>query len=217
DVAGIILKGPRAIEGLSLLRPFAFPPFPCYSVSVADGPSLSIVIPVSAGSGARMTAARWTLAALAALLVLAYVPLSPAYPSNPNRDAGLFLYAGSEILHGGVPYRDVWDHKPPLIFYLNALGLALAPGWWGVWILELMMMGGALYASWRILHGFGALPAAVGCAVWICGVFVCSIAGRGGDLTENYALPLQFAAILLWSTGAVAAPRAAVLLGLLCA
>jgi hypothetical protein len=190
------MKGPRAIEGLSL--------FAEHDAELDRGRP-------------RMTAARWTGAALAALLLAAYLPLSPAYPSQPNRDAGGLLYFGSEILAGHIPYRDFWDHKPPLSYYLNALGLALAPGWWGVWGLEFLMMAGGLYASRRILRAFGTIAAAAGCALWICGVFVCSVYGRGGDLTENYALPLQFAAIWIWSRNALAARSDAVLFGLLSA
>lgn len=37
-------------------------------------------------------------------------------------DATLFAYGGRLILDGRIPYRDFWDNKPPLIFYLEALG-----------------------------------------------------------------------------------------------
>ncbi len=43
-------------------------------------------------------------------------------------DKEIFKYAGFVIFKGGVPYRDVFDHKPPLIFFLNALG------WYNSWI-----------------------------------------------------------------------------------
>ena len=55
------------------------------------------------------------------------------YPSNPNnmtlpsRDSGVFLYIGWRFLNGDIPYRDVWDHKPPLIYFVDALGLTLTP------------------------------------------------------------------------------------------
>lgn len=37
-------------------------------------------------------------------------------------DATLFAYGGRLVLDGRIPYRDFWDNKPPLIFYLEALG-----------------------------------------------------------------------------------------------
>lgn len=38
-----------------------------------------------------------------------------------DRDVGVFAYIGERILEGEVPYRDIWDHKTPLIYFLNAL------------------------------------------------------------------------------------------------
>src|SRR2546426_12263930 len=43
-----------------------------------------------------------------------------------GRDSSVFLYVARQVQEGGVPYRDVWDHKPPLIYYLDVIGLALA-------------------------------------------------------------------------------------------
>src|SRR5256885_12737839 len=43
-----------------------------------------------------------------------------------GRDSSVFLYVARRVQEGGGPYRDVWDHKPPLIYYLDVIGLALA-------------------------------------------------------------------------------------------
>jgi len=62
------------------------------------------------------------------LLALLYFALRANLFAIPlDRDEGMFGYAGWSILHGGVPYRDFFDIKPPGVFYLNALGLALFP------------------------------------------------------------------------------------------
>lgn len=42
-----------------------------------------------------------------------------------DRDEGAFLVIAQGILHGRVPYRDVFDHKSPAIYYLFAALLAL--------------------------------------------------------------------------------------------
>ena len=44
-----------------------------------------------------------------------------------GRDEGGYAYVGRVILEGGLPYRDVIDHRPPGIFYLNALALEFVP------------------------------------------------------------------------------------------
>ena len=42
-----------------------------------------------------------------------------------GQDQGLYQRRGRLILHGGVPYRDAWDPKPPGVFYIHAALLAL--------------------------------------------------------------------------------------------
>lgn len=42
-----------------------------------------------------------------------------------DRDEGAFLTIAQEILHGRIPYRDVFDQKAPAIYYMLAVLLAL--------------------------------------------------------------------------------------------
>lgn len=57
------------------------------------------------------------------LLVLGSVSLNLAnwFPDNIYDDKIIYKYLGLVIFKGGVPYRDAFDNKPPLIFFLNAL------------------------------------------------------------------------------------------------
>jgi hypothetical protein len=50
-------------------------------------------------------------------------------------DKEVYRYVGRVMLKGGVPYRDVFDHKPPLIFFLNYLALLLG-GDWAQWLID---------------------------------------------------------------------------------
>lgn len=42
-----------------------------------------------------------------------------------GRDQGIFAYHGFGLINGLVPYIDMWDHKPPGIYYLYTLALRL--------------------------------------------------------------------------------------------
>jgi 4-amino-4-deoxy-L-arabinose transferase-like glycosyltransferase len=42
-----------------------------------------------------------------------------------GRDQGMYANIGAAILRGGLPYVDMWDIKPPPIYYLYALSMAL--------------------------------------------------------------------------------------------
>jgi hypothetical protein len=134
------------------------------------------------------------LCALLAALVL--LPLSPAVQRFPYRDSGVFLYAGWRLREGEVPYADVWDHKPPLIYFINAAGLALGGGSvWGVWALEWVSLSAVCLLAFRLLaKNFDPWASAVSLLLML-GVF--SLLILGGNFTTEYALPLQFACFSL--------------------
>ncbi|MPZ23297.1 MAG: hypothetical protein GEU28_07090 [Dehalococcoidia bacterium] len=53
---------------------------------------------------------------MAALVLLVPVALmAPFYLEPFERDEGVFATLAQAILHGELPYRDAWDHKPPLV------------------------------------------------------------------------------------------------------
>lgn len=142
----------------------------------------------------RMWIFEFVLIVTGVLLVL--LPASPMNMPWTNRDSGVFLYTGSRILNGDLPYMDVWDHKPPFIFYLNALGLFL--GWgsrWGVWFIEFISLLLAAFIGFRLTKKFfGILPSILSLYLWL---FSLCFLIQGGNLTTEYTLPLQFACIWL--------------------
>jgi len=73
------------------------------------------------GSGLRRALAWASLAAVYVLVRINIVDIPL------ERDEGLFGYIGQIIGDGGLPYRDVIDHKPPLVHYLCALAVQLVP------------------------------------------------------------------------------------------
>jgi len=64
-----------------------------------------------------------TLGFLVVLVLGVMVPASPRFQKVPGGDSGIFLYTGWRVTEGALPYRDIWDHKPPLILLLMRLGL----------------------------------------------------------------------------------------------
>jgi len=117
--------------------------------------------------------------------------------SYPGRDSGIFLYIGALILKGKIPYRDVWENKGPLIFYLNALALWSSGGSrWGVWLLEFIFLFAASWLAYLLLKRMtNSTAALVGTFVFI------TAAGntlQGGNFSEEYALPFSFAALFLF-------------------
>ncbi|HEY4288633.1 MAG TPA: hypothetical protein VGN00_16120 [Puia sp.] len=59
-------------------------------------------------------------------------------------DKQIFGYIGRLIAKGGVPYRDVFDHKPPLIYFFNYFGP------WGLWLIDTFLVGLASLLFFRL-------------------------------------------------------------------
>jgi hypothetical protein len=47
------------------------------------------------------------------------------------------------LLRGNVPYRDFFDHKPPMIYFIHCAGLYF--GSWGLWTINTLL---ALFTTW---------------------------------------------------------------------
>lgn len=83
---------------------------------------------------------------------------SPLYPFNPWDDVNVFFVLGRGIIHGMVPYRDLFDHKGPLLHFIYALAALVSErSFTGVWIVECIMA--SIYAafSWKIVKLFSAV------------------------------------------------------------
>lgn len=87
--------------------------------------------------------------------------------------------------HGGMPYRDTFDHKGPLLYLLNYTG-SLISYYKGVWFIELLMDFTAFFTLYKI-------------ARLCCGriLSLCCMLGdvsllfeyfEGGNMTEEYAM-----------------------------
>jgi hypothetical protein len=126
------------------------------------------------------------------------VTLFPNNPNNmtlPSRDSGVFLYVGWRFISGDIPYKDVWDHKPPLIYFVDALGLMLTPdSLWGVWLLQFIFIFLTFLLVYKLLDKqFGALAALAGVITLTSGLLTIL---EKGNVTEEYALVFQ--ALCFW-------------------
>ncbi|HEV8671758.1 MAG TPA: hypothetical protein VGS01_13600 [Candidatus Limnocylindria bacterium] len=139
--------------------------------------------------------------AVAILVVVAVAVLVPNHPAGrvPAEDAGVFFYAAQRLLEGGVPYRDVWDHKPPGVYLVSAVGLALA-GRAGVWLVQIAVLLAAVLIGHRALRReFGPTAALVGSIAWLVAVPRLFLEFSQTQFAEFFALPLQFGALLLFA------------------
>lgn len=147
----------------------------------------------------------WTAPlALALLVLLAALPLL-TWPLG--RDQGMYANIGRSILAGGTPYLDMWDIKPPPIYYLYAASIGLfGPSSAAVRALDLLLIPPALLAlAW--LGRRLATPGAGLLALLFLGVFYYTETFASLSQSDSLVLlPMTLAACAAYA--AARAPRA---------
>jgi len=137
------------------------------------------------------------LACVGSYALVLQVPWSP-----PNHkihvDGTVFAYGGDRILHGDLPYRDFFDHKPPAVYYLNALAFLLwGADAWSVWYLAVAWTIAIGIAFLQLLRRLVPLRyAALATAVFMASALVPGYY-EGTNLTEFFGLLPAIVAMLL--------------------
>ena len=62
--------------------------------------------------------------------------VSPFKNKYVGIDSSVFILVARCIKNGLVPYLDVFDHKGPLMYFINYVGLVINDNYIGIWILE---------------------------------------------------------------------------------
>ena len=71
---------------------------------------------------------------------------SPLYPFNDWVDSNCFLTVGKAMLHGQVPYRDLFEQKGPLLYMLHALAALISDtSFLGVYFVEIAACAAFLF------------------------------------------------------------------------
>lgn len=155
---------------------------------------------------------------LAGLIGLALVLALPVVTYPMGRDQGMYANIARTILNGGLPFVDMWDIKPPAIYYIYAVGIALfgpgAAALRGIDLVTVPFTLAALY--WLALKLSGRGAAVLTCVLFPVFYFTETFA----SLTQSDAivtLPMTLAvfcvvnvaqyprasrAALIWSVGA---------------
>jgi len=154
----------------------------------------------------------------ASLVAIVAVLLAPGLVEGPSPDAAVFVLMGLRIRAGDMPYRDLWDHKPPGTYLLNALSQSAFPWldpWLLCWLLSVVSTALAVLLLFRLLHG----RVSTGMAWFWSGVCAVAVASYptalGGGYTETFALLPLVAALSLVDSRRGSWPVAGTIGGLL--
>lgn len=106
-------------------------------------------------------------------------------------DSCVFRYIALAMSKGEVMYRDCFDHKGPLTYFINYLGMSLSY-YKGIWMVEILFLLGTVWGIYKIAHMFcGRICSLATTFIVVTPLLDCL---EGGNFTEEYAVPL-----ILWS------------------
>lgn len=118
------------------------------------------------------------------------------YTGPTLSDSSVFKYVARVIMDGGMPYKDTFDHKGPLIYLLNVAGIHVAY-WRGIWVIELI----ALFATFMAMYKIARLKC-IRITSFLLLLFASSSLFKyfeGGNLTEEYAMPFIAISIFIFT------------------
>ena len=129
------------------------------------------------------------------LLLFSY-GTSPLFIDNFGiSDSAIFLLIGKGITGGYIPYVDLFDHKGPILFFIEALGWWISPNRFGNFFIQWLFMAVNLILIFKMGRLFLEKK-----WCWIPIFFFLLILAatfEGGNLTEEYSLPLLFLPLYL--------------------
>jgi len=114
---------------------------------------------------------------------------SPLYDFNSWADLNIYFTMGKSIFNGLVPYKDVFDHKGPLIFFIYGVGYLISNDTFtGVYIITSLFLFIGLLYNYLIARLFvGWLPSLI---VSLCFSVFSLIFNRSSGSPEEYILML---------------------------
>ncbi|NDW10269.1 glycosyltransferase family 39 protein [Dysgonomonas sp. 520] len=131
------------------------------------------------------------------LLLFLCTKLSPLYDFNYWSDVNIYFTVGKGMMNGLVPYRDLFDHKGPLIFLVYGLGYLISNDTFtGVYIIESLFFFMGSSAVYLLARLYLSKPYAFFIAT-LFAVMALYFAGLGGS-AEEYILMLQAVGLFLF-------------------
>ena len=141
----------------------------------------------------QCAAALAVLAGSAAFVLRFSYSTSFVWPGYYGYDSAIFQFIGRAWAGGTVPYAGLFDHKGPLIFFIDMLGW-LIHGRAGILVVQTLSLAVTAWGLYRLGREYLPRPWALGAAglalVYLARTF------DEGNMTEEYSLP--FLAVSLW-------------------
>lgn len=121
--------------------------------------------------------------------------VSPIFKDSYGYDSSWYSMMGRAITHGMVPYRDYFDLKGPVFFFIEAIGQFFCHGRVGIFIIECIAASVSGIFIWKTCRLY--IKAWQTWIIFPVTAFVALSPFWGGNTCEEYMLPFNYACIYL--------------------
>ncbi len=121
-------------------------------------------------------------------VLIASYSTSPLYPGYFGYDSAQFQLLGKCWTEGIIPPLDIFDHKGPFIFFVNAIGYYISNSSCGILFVQFVFFTSTLIFLYKIATEYTKNNFLIFVAIFIVVIFL-STSYEGGNLTEEYCLP----------------------------
>ena len=132
-------------------------------------------------------------------LFISFICLSVAsknsflYPFNDWVDANAFFTVGKSMMHGIVPYRDLFEQKGPFLYLIYGIGSLISfKSFIGIFILEVLFWTVALIYLYKILKLFLSTRVSLLILPIFMSLIVTTRAFTHGGSAEEFCVPFFF-------------------------
>lgn len=127
---------------------------------------------------------------IATIAITIFSHCSPLYPFQTWCDPNFFFTVGKSILDGVVPYRDLYEQKGPLLYFIHTFAALISyRTFLGVYLFEIIVAWSFLLISNKIISLFcDNNNRKIICAV-LCVIVYSSLGFYMGDTAEEFCLP----------------------------
>ena len=111
---------------------------------------------------------------------------SPLY-NNYEDDSAIFITIGQAMKKGYILYKDIFDHKGPILFFIQELGQIIKEGRTGIFIIQVVLFAVNSVFLFKIAKLFTSRKGAY--LTFILSLIYLSNYFEEGNLTEEFSLP----------------------------
>ncbi len=129
------------------------------------------------------------------VIFLFSIGTSPFYGNYYTGDSSIFITIGKAMKEGKIVYKDIFDHKGPILFFIQMIGQYICEGRFGIFLLEILALFISNIFLYKSVCLFTTNKNAL-LSIFVSMIFM-SYFIETGNYSEEYSLPFLSVCLFL--------------------